>query len=54
MGKKNDGKHQKKKLTKKELKHLNHLKLMEGKKSGEVTTNSFNSNNQNTEYKKAA
>ena len=51
MGKKGNSKDQKKKLTKKEIKQMNHLKLIQGgknKSSDEVIQND------NVQYKKSA
>ena len=52
MGKKAHGKESKKKLTKKEKKQLNHLKLIQGGKSGNKASNE--DYNQNSDYKKSA
>ncbi|MFA5583384.1 MAG: hypothetical protein WDA09_04140 [Bacteriovoracaceae bacterium] len=55
MSKKNNGNGQKKKLTKKEMKALNHAKLMAGKGAGSnvVDLNAYR-DTQNQEKKKAA
>lgn len=50
MGKKNNCKEMKKKLTKKEKKAANHLKLVHGKKSHDASGDNFNQQDQ----KKAA
>ncbi|MBT3984472.1 MAG: hypothetical protein HOE90_24160 [Bacteriovoracaceae bacterium] len=50
MGKKGNSKEKQKKLTKKEQKKANHLKLMQGKKSGDAPS-TFNQEN---DQKKAA
>lgn len=54
MGKKSHGKAQKKKLTKKEKKQQNHLKLIQGGKGkgGENQNQEWNPNND--QYKKSA
>jgi len=51
MGKKGNDHKQKKKLTKKEQKAMNHLKLMNNKKSNNSTPGDFN---KDKEYDKAA
>lgn len=51
MGKKNHKKDGKKKLTKKEKKQMNHLKLIQGKKGHDVPGDNHH---QNEQYKKAS
>jgi hypothetical protein len=46
MGKKGNSKESKKKLTKKEKKQQNHLKLVKGKGGGESATTEWNKNDQ--------
>lgn len=50
MGKKGHGKGDKKKLTKKEKKQQNHLRLIQGKKDSEYSPEK----NNDVKYKKAA
>lgn len=50
MGKKSHNKEQKKKLTKKEIKQQNHLRLIQGKKG----SNPPNESNNDIQYKKSA
>lgn len=52
MGKKSHNKHDKKKPTKKDIKQMNHLRLIQGKKGSSDPASSINPNQQ--EYKKAA
>ena len=54
MGKKNHSKETKSKLTKKEQKKMNHLKLIQGKKGSSDTPTENNHKDQHNEYKKAA
>lgn len=51
MGKKNHKKDGKKKLTKKEKKQMNHLKLIQGKKGQDQAPGEHH---QNEQYKKAS